>query len=153
MAEILSLPIAAEELIPHRLPMRLVETLVSSSEGVGIVEATVLPDSPLITSDGRLESVGLVEMLAQSFAAMKGFEDRRKGEPVRRGFLVGLRSLRLNGVARAGDSLEIRVRTTAEMDGFALAEGEVWRNAELLAVGTLKLWVSPEAAEEVPCAS
>jgi hypothetical protein len=39
------------------------------------------------------------------------------------------------------------------MDGFALAEGEVWRNAELLAVGTIKLWVSPDVAEEVPCAS
>lgn len=153
MARELSLPIPAEELIPHRLPMRLVETLVSASDGAGIVEAAVAADGPLASPGGRLEPVGLVEMMAQAYAALKGYEDRSKGEEVKRGFLVGLRSLRLNGDACAGDHLEIRVRTTAEMDGFALAEGEIWRHAELLAVGTLKLWISPDVAEEVPCAS
>lgn len=143
----LILPMPAEELIPHRLPMRLVDTLLAAQDDAGIVTALVAADGPLTGQDGRLEGVGLVEMLAQAYAALQGYQDRQRGVPIRRGFLVGVRGMRLQGEALAGDRLEIRVRTLAQLDGFALAEGEVWRGAERLAAGSLKLWISPDPAE------
>lgn len=142
-----TLPIPAELLIPHRLPMRLIETLLTADEGGGTAAATIAADGPLTGADGRLEAIGLVEMMAQAYAALQGYEDQRRGEPVKRGFLVGVRGFHLTGEARAGDRLEVRVRTVAEMEGFALAEGEVRRGDEVLAAGSLKLWISPDPAE------
>lgn len=143
----LTLPMPAEKLIPHRPPMRLVETLLSAQGDAAVVTATVAADGPLTGESGRLEGVGLVEMLAQAYAAFQGYEDRRRGDPVRQGFLVGVRGMRLYGEALAGDRLEIRVRTLAQLEGFALAEGEIWRGTERLAAGSIKLWISSEPAE------
>lgn len=142
----LSLPIAAEALIPHRRPMRLVERLVFFAAGQGEVEAFVDDDCVLLDTDGTLGEIGLVEMLAQAFAAVQGYADLLAGGEVRQGFLVGIRKITLIGPARRGDNLRIRIRTLACMDGFAVVEGEVLRQGQLLAQGNLKLWIPQEGA-------
>jgi predicted hotdog family 3-hydroxylacyl-ACP dehydratase len=139
-----SFPLAAEAVLPHRSPMRLIDELLACSNGTATVAASVQADSPLTDEAGYLEAVGLMEMLAQSFAAMQGYEDGRLGVPVRKGFLVGIRSFRIAGTAKSGDRLHIDLRTTANLGGFTLAEGEVRRGDEVLAAGSLKLWVPEE---------
>ncbi len=146
MLQNLQLPQPAEGFIPHRLPMRLIDELLESAGGTATVAATIA-DGLLTGTDGRLAEAGLVEILAQAFAAMQGYEDSRLGQPIRRGFLVGIRSFRVAGTARAGDRLRVHLRTVGRLGGFALAEGEIRRGEELLAGGTLKLWI-PEAEKE-----
>lgn len=139
----LQLPMAAEELIPHRLPMRQVESLLEFSEGGGVVEAVVEAENPLLDEDGSLSEVALVEMLAQSFAAVQGYADRRAGKPIGEGFLVGIRKISIEAKARRGDRLTIRIRPVATLEGFAVVEGELSRDGEVLAAGSLKLWLPP----------
>lgn len=142
----LQLPVAAENLIPHRSPMRLVERLVSFNAGVGEVEALVDEACVLLDENGNLADVGLVEMLAQAFAAVQGYSDLLAGGEVRQGFLVGIRKITLSGTAQLGDVLRIRIRTLASMDGFAVVEGEVLCQGQVLAQGNLKLWIPQEGA-------
>lgn len=139
----LSLPMPAESLIPHRPPMRLVDELVIWGVEGGEVTARATADSPFAAADGRLEAVALVELLAQAYATLHGYEDRCQGRPPKMGFLVGSRSVRIEQEARVGDELRVTIRTVAELEGFALAEGEVRRGADLIAAGSLKLWIPP----------
>lgn len=132
--------------------MCLIEALTGAEKGGGTVTALVPADGPFTRDDGFLEDVALVEMLAQAYAALQGYEDRLRGEEVKRGFLVGVRSMSVTGSARAGDRLEMALTTVASLDGFAIAEGEVRRGEEVLARGSLKLWISPDPAKEEPCA-
>lgn len=138
---LLTLPLAAEQLIPHRLPMRLVDRLLEIDATDGVVEALVAADGPLVAADGQLEDVALIELLAQAYAAVKGYCDLRDGQPVKQGFLVGIKkSVKLQS-ARRGDRLKIHIKTLAQLDGFSVAEGEVWRDQQLLARGEIKVWV------------
>lgn len=141
MTPSLQLPMAAEELIPHRRPMRLVERLIRFEGGQGEVEAFIDDACVLLNDDGTLAEVGLVEMLAQAFAAAQGYSDLLAGGVVRQGFLVGIRKITLSASAMRGDTLCIRIRTLACMDGFAVVEGEVLRREQVLAQGSLKLWI------------
>lgn len=134
----------AEEFIPHRAPMRWIDTLVECGDGHAVVEARVAEDGPLVDDEGLAEEAGLLELMAQACAAMRGYEDRAGEGPVRSGFLVGVRTLKVHGPAWAGDLLRIRVRTVASLEGFTVAEAEVARGEDLLATGTLKLWVTDE---------
>lgn len=143
----LNLPMPAESLIPHRPPMRLVDELVAWSEEGGEVTARVVAGSPFAAADGRLEAVALVELLAQAYATLHGYEDRCQGRPPKMGFLVGSRSVRIEKEVRVADELRVTIRTVAELEGFALAEGEVRRGEELIAAGALKLWIPPVAAD------
>lgn len=140
----LSLPLAAEALMPHRLPMRLVDRLVEYTGQAGTVEAEVAAGNPLLDSAGRLDEVALAELLAQAYALVKGYGARRDGEPIRKGFLVGFREFVCAGPARLGDRLRIAVRAVADVEDFTVAEGEIWRGAERIAHGSLKLWIPKE---------
>jgi len=136
-----SLPQPAVNFLPHRPPLCLLDTLLACDDSGCRTEALVTATGIMVDGAGLLEPVALVEMIAQSFAAMRGYEDQRGGRPVREGFLVGVRRTALHGAVRVGDRLEITVRTSALIGAFAVAEGEVRRGAEVVASGSLKLWI------------
>jgi predicted hotdog family 3-hydroxylacyl-ACP dehydratase len=139
------LPMAAEGLIPHRLPMRQIDRLLEYSDGVqATVEALIDAENPLLDEDGQLAEVALVEMLAQSFAAVQGYADSLAGKPIGQGFLVGISQITIEGTARLGDRLLIHIRPIAALEGFVVVEGEVSLGNQTLASGKLKLWI-PQA--------
>lgn len=142
----LSLPMAAERLIPHRRPMRLVDRLLACSGGVGMTEAWIPEDSVMAAADGALDPAALVELIAQSYAAVKGYDDLAGGRPVSEGFLVGIRKLALTGKAYANERLLTTLETVGTFEGFAVVEGTVTRDGEKLAAGTIKLWITGRAA-------
>ena len=142
----LTLPMPAETFIPHRPPMRLVESLVSYGDAAGVVEALPAPGSILVNADGTLDEVALVELLAQGYAVIKGYDDMLQGKEISRGFLVGIRKLRVTGAVRAGERLLVRINTVGSFEGFAVAEGEVERAGEVVASGTIKLWIVSDYA-------
>lgn len=126
--------------------MRFVDTLVSVTDGWAVVESVLPRSSILADGEGKIDEVAFVELIAQSFAAFKGYMDRMDGKPPGEGFLVGVRRLGITGPAYAGDRLRTSIRTVAAIGGFAVVEGAVRRGDETLASGTLKLWlVDPDA--------
>ena len=126
--------------------MRLVDTLVSVIDGCAVAES-VLPRSCIMADgEGKIDEVAFMELIAQGYAAFKGYTDRMDGKPPGEGFLVGVRHLAVTGRAYAGDRLLTSIRTVAAIGGFAVVEGAVTRGDETLASGTLKLWlVDPDA--------
>jgi len=143
----LTLPMPAETFIPHRLPMRLVDTLLSYGDLSGVVEATVRPDSSLVNGAGKLDEVALVELVAQSYAVIKGYDDVSRGRKISEGFLVGVKRFRIAGEAQAGERLLVKISTVGSFEGFAVAEGEVERAGSIVASGTIKLWITGDASE------
>ena len=138
---------AAERLIPHRAPMRLVDTLVSVNDGCAVAES-VLPRSVVMADgNGKIDEVAFLELIAQGYAAFRGYMDRMDGKPPGEGFLVGVRDLEITGTAQAGDRLLTSIRTVAAYGGFAVVEGTVTRGDETLASGTLKLWLVDPGAD------
>lgn len=137
----LTLPLAAEDLVPHRLPMRLVDRLLAIDGQNGTVEALIRPDCPLVDDAGRLESVALIELLAQGYAALKGYLDRRDGKAVRQGFLVGVKKMSAHRAIRVGELLRIEIHTLGELADFAVAAGEIHCGEELVAEAELKVWI------------
>lgn len=137
-----TLPLPAEDFIPHRLPLRLVDRLLEVTDKKGLVEACIRAESPLVDGDGQLEEVALIELMAQAYAALKGYLDRRDNLPVRQGFLVGIKKIVRHGSAQVDDLLQIRIQTLAELDDFAVAAGEIWCREQLIAAGDIKVWIN-----------
>jgi 3-hydroxyacyl-[acyl-carrier-protein] dehydratase len=139
-----SFPIPAEQLIPHRPPLRLIDRLLAYDGLQGVVESTLLPGSICLQDDGSIEQAALVELVAQSFAAVKGYADSQKGQPGGRGFLVGVKQFTFQGQAHGNERLLITVTMSGKTDEFALAEGRVTRGEELLAFGNVMVWIPGE---------
>jgi predicted hotdog family 3-hydroxylacyl-ACP dehydratase len=138
----LELPLAAESLVPHRLPMRLVDQLLEIEGKNGVVEALVDSNCPLVSAEGMLEKVALVELIAQSYAALKGYLDKVENKPVRQGFLVGIKKFVSLEPVFSGERLRITIETLGELEDFAVAEGQIWRSETLVARGEIKIWIN-----------
>jgi len=143
-----SLPWPAEALIPHRKPMRLVDQLIAFNDQGGTVEAFVPADSPLLDKDAQLDPLATAEMMAQAFAAVKGYDDYLCGQSVKQGFLVAIRKIQFLGDVFAGDCLQVTVNLVGAIAGFAVVAGEVKRDREIIARGELKLWIREDSPPE-----
>ncbi|NLV24079.1 MAG: 3-hydroxyacyl-ACP dehydratase [Deltaproteobacteria bacterium] len=140
----MSFPIPAERLIPHRLPMRLIETLESCDGTTGVVRVCADPGNPFVDEDGTLSAVALLELLAQSYAAVQGYADSCAGVPVRRGYLVGVRQIEFFDGAKLEDSLQVEVHNKVSFQGFVVVEGKLFRDGILLVQGSFKLWIAAD---------
>lgn len=137
----LHLPIEAATLLPHRPPMILVEKLVEYCQGSGTVVAGVRSGDLFVGDNGQLEAVAMIELVAQSYAAIKGYDDLIHHRPVQKGFLVGSRTFKVKRCPHVGETMTIHITTTAELDGFSVVDGVIRVEDEVIAEGSVKLWL------------
>ncbi len=148
--KIIELPLPAQELIPHRETMLLIGQLLSydRKQGAGRISAclppeTIFCDCGVSDEDNFLEEVVLLEMMAQSYACLRGYEDRLAGCPPSLGFLVGVRHFVSYRRVEVGTELVIEVVTTIQLDDFFIAAAVVKSGAETVATAELKIWIPP----------
>lgn len=138
------LPVPASDIIPHRGAMLLIDTLTASENGTGSARTTLPATCLTAGDDGVIDSLTLVELVAQTYAAVVGWEMLQAGNDFPIGYLVGVQKFTSTTPARAGESLTVNVETIGEFEGFAIVEGSVLREETVLANAKIKLWVPPE---------
>jgi 3-hydroxyacyl-[acyl-carrier-protein] dehydratase len=146
-ADGLTLPLPAEGLVPHRPPVLSIDEVVEAAGGEAVVEARLRAESPLAEQGGRINGLAALEVMAQAYAAVKGYRDSLQGKAPGKGFLVGVRGFRITESLHVGDTLRVTVKTIADIAGFAVAEAEVTRRGNRIASATLKMWI-PETPGE-----
>lgn len=81
-------------LLPHKGHMVLLDRIVEYSNHFLCAHASVA-EGHILLCDGALPCTLAVEIMAQGVAAWAGCHARSRGEPIRMGFLLGCRSLKL----------------------------------------------------------
>jgi len=95
------------ELLPHRGPALLLDEVIAH-ETERVTCRVTLREGAAYARDGRLPAVLAIEYMAQTIGAWVGLRARARGEPVRIGFLLGTRELRLHVDSfAAGDVLDV----------------------------------------------
>jgi radical SAM protein with 4Fe4S-binding SPASM domain len=138
--EIASLPFAADEVIPQKRPMRIIDDLVKTGDRSGEVSVTVSKEMPFVGDDGVIDESAYFEMMAQSIAAINGFKRLGRSQSALEGFLVGVQEFEILGPARVGDTLNIHVQKKTRFGKFGILKGTVSRNGVVLARGEIKTW-------------
>jgi 3-hydroxyacyl-[acyl-carrier-protein] dehydratase len=139
-----SLPLSAERLVPHRPPVLLIDRLLRFENLSGVVESVIRDDNLFLKENGELEPCAMMELIAQSFAAVKGYSDLIKGKSVGMGFLVSVREMRFTGKVRKGETLRITIEITGETNNFALCQGKVLCRDDVIAAGNMMVWLPQE---------
>ncbi len=138
--EIVCLPLAVDDIIPQKPPMRVVDTLVKTGERSGEVTATVLENTPFVRENGIIDDAIYFEMMAQSIAAVNGFKQMGGSQSAPEGYLLGAKKFEILGTACVGDTLNISVYKYARFGDFGIVKGTVSRNSTVLARGEIKIW-------------
>ncbi len=144
------LPAPAAGLLPHRRPVRLIETLQAVDDRGGRADVCI-PDNPVfIAADGRLDPTAHLELIAQTFASVKGWRERHRNTLPQTGYLVGVDDFTLSGSAGIGDRLTTTIQEDDSFAPFVRVRGRVHLGSRCLARGRLKLWLVPPNEKPAP---
>lgn len=133
------LPFDARMLIPHRPPMAMAETLTKITDHGGETVSRIHEDNPFLDENGVLDSAALIELAAQSAAALDSFMHEKKVSP---GMLAGVTDFMSLRSVRKGDAVTIRFEKEAEFMPWHIIRFEAFnRNGEKLAQGVMKLCI------------
>ncbi len=135
-----ALPIAAERLVPHQPPARMVDALTAVAERTATVTASVAATNPHCR-DGRLAEAAHLELMAQAAAALHGYRCQVRHDGIeQRGMLVGARDFNVYEAVRVGDELTVSLYKEARLGTFGVVRAEVRREGTLVSKAELKTW-------------
>ena len=142
------LPADTEPYMLHRSPLRLVQSLLRVEEGYAEAQTILNTGDVGVGPDGRVEAAVLLETVAQTYAAAQGYQDGASGKPADLGYLVGANDFRIERRPPAGQPLLIRIKSSCSFESFYLVEGQVLCEDQVVAGGTLKVWVQRGAGQQ-----
>ena len=138
------------QVLPHDPPMILIDRIEEAGAETVTCTVTLRPDSPFV-ENGWVSAVVATEYMAQTVAAWAGLQARQKGKPVRTGYVIGARRIRLEVDSfRPGDKLTVKARRVWGDDILGQFECSVESRGERVAVASLSVFQGdPETAEAI----
>ena len=132
------LDIDIESLIPHREKIKIISGILEIKETTAVSAATVNPDWPLYDGDG-VNSLVLIEAIAQTAAIVEGYKRKQKGLDGVKGWLVGIKNAEFNEAQiPVNTNLIIMIESKYSFDNYGVVEGVVKAGEKVLATATLQ---------------
>jgi len=126
-----------DSIIPHRAPIKIISEVLDAQEDTGTTCAVVSPAWPLF-ENGVVNSLVLVEAVAQTAAVIEGYKRLKQGKDNVKGWLVGIKSAHFYmEKIPVGTKLTVFVESKYSLDNYAVIEGTVKGDEKIL--GTMVL--------------
>ncbi len=128
------------EYIPQRAPIVMISELCSASQKEATTRLEIKAENIFCENDFLQES-GLVENIAQTAAALNGFNAIQSKSSVKRGFIGALSNLSINKLPKVGDTIETTVVIETEVMNVHIIKGTACLGDELLAECNMKIFI------------
>ena len=127
-----------ESLIPHREKIKIISGILEIKETTAISTAVVNPNWPSY-DEGEVNSLVLIEAIAQTAAIVEGYKRKQQGKDGVKGWLVGIKSAEFNmEKIPVNTNLIIMIENKYSFDNYAVVEGTVKTDEKILATATLQ---------------
>jgi predicted hotdog family 3-hydroxylacyl-ACP dehydratase len=137
--------IPIQELLPHRSPALLIDTLAEATETACTARVRVDPQGWYAQPDGAMPAWIGLELMAQTAAAFSGYRSRSANKPAGGGYLLGTRRYESATPAFPGGALlEVAAKVHyADVFGQSAFECEIRLEGRVVASATLKVIEKP----------
>lgn len=132
---------ALEPFIPHRPPMRWVETLLDCTATTATATTRFTADH-FAVANGTVIETALVECMAQTVAAALGQRMQASGQSgaANHGMLAAVSNFKIHSHPPLDQTLTIEVREVKRLGPMLMITGKISCGAELIATGDLSLY-------------
>jgi len=119
-----------EDLIPHRAPMLLLDSVTDTGPGYATARVRISSESSFFVPGKGVPAYVSIEYLAQAIAALAGAEAIEAGTPIPVGYLLGTRKFSCNDAwIPAGSKLMVHVEEDyVDGHGMGAYTGKVMGN-------------------------
>lgn len=127
------------ELIPQRLPILMIDKLISFDEVITATKLVVRQDN-LFYENGKFFEAGIIENFAQTCAARMGYINKIiNSDEVRLGFIGAIKNLKINFFPTLGDEIETKIKVMNEYFNITLVNAKSVCNGEVIAECEMKI--------------
>lgn len=137
---IIKLPCPAEQLLPHRPPMLLIDKLLQREIDRAEASAKLQQNTIFLSKDRCVLPEYFIEIVAQTMAAANGYDALIDNLPVSDGYLVGIETFSMHDAPLAGDEFRIVTIKDMEFGQMQVIDGVVSTDKTRIASVRLKLW-------------
>jgi predicted hotdog family 3-hydroxylacyl-ACP dehydratase len=136
--------IAVEALIPHRPPMRWIDSLIDCTDTTATATAFFGAEH-FAVADGKVSEAALVECVAQTVAAALGQRARMRGHSANAGIgntgmLAAVSNFKIHSPTPVEKPLRIEVREVKRFGPMLLVAGSILCEGHAIASGELTLY-------------
>jgi predicted hotdog family 3-hydroxylacyl-ACP dehydratase len=128
------------EYIPQKDPFIMVSNIVEV-ELKKIKTQTIISNENVLVQDGAFTASGIIENIAQTAAAMTGYNAEQNKEKVKKGFIGAISNFEIKKRPMVGDSIETVVTIENEVMSVHFIRGVVYYMNEQIANAELKIFL------------
>lgn len=111
--------------------MVMIDELIRADELSGSTTLTISPKN-IFVEDDQFTEPGLIENIAQTAAAMVGYQCKINNTPVPLGFIAAVKSWRLNQLPKVNTSIETTVKVVNSVMDVSIVEGAIHQADQLM---------------------
>ena len=127
--------------LPQQEPFVMVGSLIAFDADSSVTETLIREDN-IFVDDGHFSASGMMENIAQTYAARVGFYNKYVlYKDVQVGFIGAVRNYVVHSLAPVGEVITTRVDILQDVFGMTLANAQVTCRGEVIAEAEIKLAV------------
>lgn len=125
--------------IPQRAPFVMVDKLLYADEIIATGVFTVTADN-IFFENGFFNEAGLLENIAQTVAASRGYKQQKENNPVAGGYIAGVKNFEVFLLPVLNDMIKTEIAVTGKMFNMTAIFGKVLLNDRLVAQCEMKIF-------------
>jgi predicted hotdog family 3-hydroxylacyl-ACP dehydratase len=131
-------------LIPQRPPFVMISKLLNADAESCRTSFIVSADN-VLCDNGKLNPSGLIENIAQTCAAMKGYECKKENKNAPLGFIGDVKDFHYSKLPGAGEEIQTEIVIENKVFDVTLISGKITLDGEEIASCKMKIFVQNEA--------
>ncbi len=118
----------------------MVSELCSANEKEALTKLSVTDDN-IFCHDGYLQEPGIIENIAQTAAAMTGYNAIKNNEDVKRGFIGSINNLEIYSLPKSGKEIKTEVAIVNQVMNVHIIKGVVRQDGNIMAECEMKIFL------------
>lgn len=127
------------EFIPQRYPFVMIDKLLYAYEEKATASFIVKADN-ILCEDGFFSEAGLLENIAQTIAAGKGYKEQMENKPVVGGYIAAVKNFQVFFLPEINDVLTTEILVTGKVFNMTAIEGKILLADALVAQCEMKIF-------------
>ena len=117
--------------IPQRPPIVMIDKLIQSDLDSALSSLHILPTN-IFVEDGKLTEPGLIENIAQTAAAMVGYQSALHKMPTPLGYIASIKELVINFLPEAMSTIHTNIRVTNTVMDITIIKGSIEQDNRII---------------------
>ena len=127
------------QFIPQRPPFVMVDKLLYADEEKATSSFTITSHN-ILCEDGFFSEAGLMENIAQTIAAGRGYKEQMENKPVAGGYIAAVKNFEVFFLPQINDVLTTEIAVTGMLFNITIVTGKILLNGSLVAQCEMKIF-------------